>query len=89
MVNTSGEKMSNLLSKLNEFRIEEMRKFVELQWPYGNVTTINLTKLNSGIHSGIAVIPPKISAIFDIRVSVNSDLNEFEQQVKQYAKHIL
>lgn len=71
--------MTNLLIKLNEFRDEEMRKFLELKYPYGNVTTINLTILKGGV--AYNVIPSEMRAIFDVRVSVNTDLDEFEQQV--------
>lgn len=71
--------MTNLLEKLNEFRDEEMKKFMEWKYPYGNVTTINLTILNGGV--AYNVIPSEMRATFDVRVSVNTDLNEFEQQV--------
>lgn len=71
--------MTNLLVKLNEFRDEEMRKFMELKYPYGNVTTINLTILKGGVQYN--VIPSEMRATFDVRVSVNTDLDVFEQQV--------
>lgn len=71
--------MTHLLAKLNEFRDEEMRKFMKLKHPYGNVTTINLTIIKGGVQYN--VIPSEMRATFDIRVSVNSDLDDFEQQV--------
>lgn len=37
--------MTKLLEKINAFREEEMRKLNVLKYPYGNVTTINLTML--------------------------------------------
>lgn len=43
--NTPGEKLVYVLSKFMELRKEELRKFTELKYSYGNVTTINLTKL--------------------------------------------
>lgn len=42
---TPGEKLSYVLAKFMEFRKEESRKLNELKYPYGNLTTINLTKL--------------------------------------------
>lgn len=76
---TPGEKLAKLLTKLYNFRAEEMRKLNELKYPFGNVTSINLTILNGGIQPNL--VPAEISATFDMRVSVNTDLNEFEKQV--------
>lgn len=77
--NTPGEKLNKLLTKMYEFRTEEMRKLNELKYPYGNVTSINLTILKGGVQPNL--IPAEFSATFDMRVSVNADLNEFEKQV--------
>lgn len=71
--------MTNLLFKLNKFREEEMKKLLEFKYPYGNVTTINLTVLKGGVQFN--VIPETMSATFDIRMSINTDLNEVEQMV--------
>lgn len=76
---TPGEKLTKLLVKMNKLRDEEMRKLTELNYPYGNITTINLTILKGGV--AINVVPAEFSATFDIRMSVNTDLNEFEQLV--------
>lgn len=76
---TTGEKMSRLLTKMNEFRSEEMRKYTEQKLPYGNITTINLTVLKGGVQ--VNVIPAEMTATVDIRVSVNTDLNAFDQMV--------
>lgn len=57
-----------------------MRKLNELKYPYGNVTSINLTILKGGIETN--VIPAEMSATFDIRISVNTDLDEFERMVR-------
>lgn len=74
-----GEKLNKLLTKLYEFRAEESRKLNELKHPYGNVTTINLTILKGGVQTNL--IPAELSATFDMRVSANADLDEFENQV--------
>lgn len=64
---------------MNDLRKEEERKLNELKYPYGNVTSINLTILKGGIQTN--VIPAEMSATFDIRLSVNVDLDEFKEQV--------
>lgn len=71
--------MTKLLNKLNKFREEEMRKLNVLKYPYGNVTIINLTILQGGVQNN--VVPAEMTATFDMRISINTDLNEFEQQV--------
>lgn len=77
--NTPGEKLNYVVNKLTEYRTEEKRKLKELKYPYGNVTSINLTILKGGIQNN--VVPAEMSAIFDMRISVNTDLDEFEQMV--------
>lgn len=62
-----------------DFRAGELRKLNELKYPYGNVTTINLTILKGGAQ--INQIPAELSASFDIRVGVSADLDEFDNQV--------
>ena len=44
-----------------------------------SVTTINLTKLRAGVENN--VIPAEMSATFDVRISIDADLDAFEQQV--------
>lgn len=76
---TPGEKLNYVVGKLTEYREQEKRKWKDLKLPYGNVTSINLTILKGGVQNN--VIPAEMSATFDIRVSVNTDLDEFEKQV--------
>lgn len=76
---TPGEKFSYVIGKFAELREQEKKKLTELKYPYGNVTTINLTILKGGVQSN--VIPAEMSATYDMRVSVNADLDAFEQQV--------
>lgn len=61
-------------------------KFIHLsRWINANflyfhlVTSINLTRIKGGVENN--VIPAEMSAYFDIRISVNTDLDAFEQQV--------
>lgn len=79
---TAGEKMTRLLAKINAFRDQEQRKFAKVNYPYyGNITTINLTILKGGVQYN--VIPSEMSATFDMRNSVETDLNQVEQQVSE------
>lgn len=77
---TAGEKMTRLLAKINEFRDQEQKKFAKASYPYyGNITTINLTILKGGVQYN--VIPAEMKATFDMRNSVQMNLNDVEQQV--------
>lgn len=76
---TPGEKLNYVVGKFMEYRRGELKKFKELNYSYGKVTTINLTKLKGGVENN--VIPAEMSAIFDIRISVDTDLDEFQNQV--------
>lgn len=78
--NTPGEKLNYVIGKLSEYRKNEARKLHELNYPEGNVTSINLTILKGGIENN--VIPAEMSATYDIRISIDTDLNEFEQMVE-------
>lgn len=80
--NTPGEKLNYVVNKLNEFRREEARKLNELKLPFGNVTSINLTMLKGGVQNN--VIPAEMSAIFDMRISPNTDIDAFEQQLNRW-----
>lgn len=43
------------------------------------MTTINLTIVKGGVQDN--VIPAEMRAVVDMRISVNTDLDEFEKQV--------
>lgn len=77
--NTPGEKLDYVLNKMYEYRAEEKRKVDDLKYPEGNVTSINLTKVKGGVANN--VIPTELSATFDIRVSINDDVDAFVQRV--------
>ncbi|XP_031625359.1 aminoacylase-1A-like [Contarinia nasturtii] len=81
---TVGEKLSYVVNKFMEFRFVESWKLNVLRYPIGQVTSINLTILKGGTENN--VIPPEMNAIFDIRHSVDADLDEFEKQVEQWCE---
>lgn len=77
---TPGEKLNYVVNKLTEYRKSEKKKLREGNYPNGNVTSINLTILKGGLQSNL--IPADMTATFDIRLSINSDIDDFEKQVK-------
>lgn len=84
---TPGEKMTKLLAKINAFREEEEKKFARVNYPYyGNITTINLTILKGGVQYN--VVPAEMRATFDMRNSIETDLNYVKQQVSDESKFV-
>lgn len=51
----------------------------------GNVTSVNLTILNGGVQSN--VIPPLLTAVFDVRLAIDVDHTTFEAMVSLYIIH--
>lgn len=47
----------------------------------GDVTTVNLTKINGGVQSN--VIPPSMDACFDIRLAITVEHKDFENMVRR------
>ena len=45
------------------------------------MTSINLTKVKGGV--GNNVIPAEMSATYDMRISIDTDLDEFEKMVSK------
>lgn len=52
----------------------------------GDVTTVNLTKINGGIQSN--VIPSEITILFDCRLAIHVDHDAFVQQVRDLVDDI-
>lgn len=77
--NTTGEKLTYLIDRLMEKRKIEVAKLNAANFDYTNVTTINLTVLKGGVQGN--VIPPELSAVFDVRLGVNADHDEFQRDV--------
>ncbi|XP_037040408.1 aminoacylase-1-like [Bradysia coprophila] len=81
--NTTGEKITHLISRFMERRkveVENMRN--SNATTYANVTSINLTMLKGGVQGN--VIPPELSVMFDVRLSVNEDLDAFERDIDRW-----
>lgn len=77
--NTPGEKLNYVVNKLMEYRAEQKRKMDKLHLPLGNVTSVNLTKLRGGVANN--VIPAELSTTFDIRLSLDTDVDTFIDKV--------
>lgn len=77
---TAGEKLAYIIEKMMTRRRSEMKKMEENpELTLGDLTTINLTMLNGGVQYN--VVPPLLTATFDVRLSVNENLEAFEKQV--------
>lgn len=65
---TAGEKIDYLISKFMEFRRHEVfRLESNPSLTIGDVTTVNLTRLNGGKQSN--VVPPSLTVTFDLRLA--------------------
>lgn len=60
-------------------RKNESIKLNELNYPYGNVTAINLTILKGGIKTN--VVPPEMSVFIDMRLAYDMNWDELEKMV--------
>ena len=86
--NTVGAKIVPFMSHMLEMR-EEQFKLLKSPKPdgthrtLGDVTTINLTMMKSGVQAN--VVPEKASVVFDIRVTPHINLNEFRAKIESLA----
>lgn len=62
-----------------KLRKNEEEKLKELY--LGDVTSVNLTLINGGIQQNI--IAPEIKFLFDVRLAIDVDPDDFEKQVRQ------
>ncbi|XP_055301120.1 aminoacylase-1-like isoform X2 [Sitodiplosis mosellana] len=81
---TAGEKLNYVISKFMELRKNEKTKWKEHKYPYGNVTSINLTILNGGLRGNI--VPPQMTAYFDLRLAIDTDWDQLEQMIRGWVK---
>jgi aminoacylase len=83
---TAGEKLRKILDKTLDYR-EEQKKILESNcscMKLGDVTTLNLTRIEGGIANNI--VPAVFIANFDIRITPKTDLVEFENQIQKWIK---
>ncbi|XP_017492783.1 PREDICTED: aminoacylase-1-like [Rhagoletis zephyria] len=83
--NTVGQKLHYVLNKLMEFRQHEVERLEsDSALSIGDVTTINLTSINGGVQSN--VVPPTLEAVFDMRLALNVDHDDYEKQLKKWCE---
>lgn len=80
---TAGEKVRYMIDKMMDMRRHEENKLEnnpELE--LGDVTTVNLTMLEGGIQNN--VLPPELSVMFDIRLALEVNHDDFLEQIKTW-----
>nr|CAB3219979.1 aminoacylase-1 [Phallusia mammillata] len=83
--NTAAEKMRKIVNKMLDFREKEkLRLEANNTCLLGDVTTVNLTKLEGGLAYNI--VPADLTVGFDIRIAPTINLKEFENQVATWCK---
>ncbi|XP_075039910.1 aminoacylase-1A-like [Mixophyes fleayi] len=81
--NTAASKLNSVISNLLAFREKEKERLESDQsLTLGDVTTVNLTKVNGGVSCN--VIPTEMSATFDLRIPPTVNLKEFESQLESW-----
>lgn len=85
--NTAGEKLHYLLDKMMKLRRQQVARLENNpELTIGDVTTINLTRLGGGVQSN--VVPPQLTAGFDVRLALDVLHEEFLAQVGHTYIHI-
>lgn len=80
--NTPGEKIHYIIDKFMNLRKMELAKLENNpELTIGDCSTVNLTMLNGGSQAN--VVPPSLSATFDIRLANDVDLDEFNKKVSK------
>nr|XP_033781969.1 aminoacylase-1 isoform X1 [Geotrypetes seraphini] len=83
--NTAAEKLNKVITSFLDFRKKEKERLnLEPGLTLGDVTTVNLTKVNGGVSYN--VIPSELTVTFDLRISPAVDLEKFEEQVKSWCQ---
>jgi len=78
----AGEKLRQVLNNFLSFRDSEEKRLLTDHLTLGEVTTVNLTKIQGGVQTN--VVPTELKATFDIRISPYVDLEQFEQKIKAW-----
>lgn len=83
--NTAGERIRYIIDRFMDMRAVEVAKLAENPaLTVGDVTTVNLTILKGGVQTNI--VPPLLTAAFDVRLAIDVDHEEFEKQILQWCK---
>lgn len=80
LANTAGEKLHYILDKMMQLRWQQVARLENNpELTIGDVTTINLTRIGGGVQSN--VVPPLLTAGFDVRLALDVVHEEFFAQV--------
>lgn len=75
---TAAEKLMFVVNKILEWRTAEKMKLVQGA-DIGQVTSVNMTMLTGGCQ--LNVVPPELSAGFDVRLTVDADHRAIEDTI--------
>lgn len=82
---TAGEKVRYLIDKFMDMRRHEEKKLENNpELNIGDVTTVNLTMIEGGIQAN--VVPPELRLMFDIRLAIEVDHDDFLGIIKQWCE---
>ncbi|XP_049529285.1 aminoacylase-1A-like [Anopheles darlingi] len=82
---TAGQKAHFIIDKLMRFREQEVKRLENNpDFTIGDVTTVNLTIMKGGVQEN--VVPPELTVCFDIRLAVNVNHLEFENQLLDWCR---
>lgn len=84
MDDTAGEKIRTIIDRFMDLRASEKEKLKDPKKKLGDVTTVNLTQLRGGVQTN--VVPPSLTAIFDLRLDPSIDHVEFEAMIKRWCQ---
>uniref|UniRef100_A0A6Q2ZHQ8 N-acyl-aliphatic-L-amino acid amidohydrolase n=1 Tax=Esox lucius TaxID=8010 RepID=A0A6Q2ZHQ8_ESOLU len=83
--NTAAEKLRSIINSFLDFREKEKGRLNTSEcFTLGDVTTVNMTMVKGGV--AYNVIPAEMDVSFDLRIPPTVNLQEFEEQIKQWCK---
>lgn len=82
--NTAGEKLRIIIDRFMDFRAQQKARLLDPKLRLGDVTSVNLTKINGGIQTN--VIPNNITVVFDIRIDPETNHGDFDAMLKKWCK---
>lgn len=80
---TAAEKLVYVVNKMLDWRTAEKAKLSKGA-DVGQVTSVNMTTLEGGCQ--LNVVPPELSAGFDVRLAVDADRNVMEQVIDGWCR---
>ncbi|XP_065214154.1 aminoacylase-1-like [Planococcus citri] len=83
--NTAAEKVQYLINKFFEYREQQKKKLhSDPNLLIGDVTTVNLTKLEGGVQMN--VVPPEMKIGFDIRLALDVNHEDFVKMIDTWCQ---